>query len=335
MAAEMADQPAVLHRLLEHRGEVAARVRGLLPDPLVGITLVARGSSDNAAVFGRYILEMATRRPTGLTAPSIHTLYRVPVDMRGYLTVGISQSGRTPEIVTVLGRVREQGGRTIALVNAASSPLGEVADLTIELAAGEERAVPATKTVTATLVALAMVAAGAGDVAWSDAELTALPEQVADLLADGAGPESVAVALDGADRLLVTGRGLHLVAAMETALKVRETSGVMAEGISPADLRHGPIAAVGPGFPVLAFGGGGTPDPDSGELARLLDERGAHVMEVSAGAGAVCSLPARVPEPLLPPLEVVRGQQIAAAIARLRGLDPDAPPGLSKVTLTH
>ncbi len=256
MAAEMGEQPGVLGRLVERQHEVAAEIRGVRPDRLDGITLVARGSSDNAAIYGRYILEMAARRPAGLTAPSIHTLYQAPVDLAGYVAVGISQSGRTPEIVTVLGRLRDQGARTVAIVNDRRTPLSEVAEVTIELGAGEERAVPATKSFTATLAALALVAAGLGEVSWREAELRALPAQVAALLDDPGCAHRVAADLDGADRLLATGRGLLLVAALETALKVRETSGILAEGISPADLRHGPIAAVGEGFPVLAFSPG-------------------------------------------------------------------------------
>jgi glucosamine--fructose-6-phosphate aminotransferase (isomerizing) len=335
MAAEMAEQPGVLRRLLARRAAVAAQVRALLPEHLAGVSLVARGSSDNAAIYARYVMEMAARRPAGLAAPSIHTLYRAPVDMTGYLAVGISQSGETPEIVTVLRRLREQGARTLALVNQEDSTLAGVADATLELGAGVERAVPATKTFTATLAALALVAAGLGEVPWAEPDLLALPDQVSGLLADPAPVQGVAAGIEGADRLLVTGRGLLLVAAMETALKIRETTGVLAEGISPADLRHGPIAAVGEGFPVLAFSGGETGDPADPDLVSTLRARGARVAVVGPVAAADCPLPAGVPPALLPVLAVIRGQQVAAALARRRGLDPDAPAGLSKVTLTR
>lgn len=334
MAAEMAEQPEVLHRLVERRDEVAGRVRALMPGSLAGITLLARGSSDNAAIYGRYILEMAARRPVGLGALSIHTLYRAPVDLSGYLAVGISQSGETPEIVTALGRLGEQGACTVAIVNSVGSALSAVAGLTVELGAGEERAVPATKTVTATLLALALVAKGLGVVAWNDTELGSLPDRVSDLLADQGCAETVAALLDGADRLIVTGRGLLLAAALETALKLRETSGILAEGISPADLRHGPIAAVGEGFPVLDFAAEAA-DPGAAELLALLRERGARVLTVGPAAGAACPLPRGLAPALLPILAVVRGQQLAAAVARRRRLDPDAPAGLTKVTPTH
>src|ERR1700716_996116 len=120
MAAEMAEQPVILQALLERRTEIVGQVRAILPHPLDGIVLVARGSSDHAALYGRYLLEMASGRPAGLAAPSIQTLYRSKVDFRGYLAVAISQSGRTPEVVTVLRRMRASGGRTVAIVNAGS-----------------------------------------------------------------------------------------------------------------------------------------------------------------------------------------------------------------------
>jgi glucosamine--fructose-6-phosphate aminotransferase (isomerizing) len=335
MAAEMTEQPAVLERLVERRAAIAAEVRQVVPRRLCGITLVARGSSDNAALYGRYVLEMAARRPAGLSAPSIHTLYRSPVEMDGYLAVAISQSGRTPEVGTVLRRLREQGARTVAIVNGTGSPLADEAEVTIQLGAGTEVAVPATKTLTATLLALGLIAGALGEVAWSDAEIAALPGQVSGLLADPMPAEQLAARIGDGGRVLVTGRGLLLAAALETALKIRETTGILAEGISPADLRHGPIAAVGPGFPVLSFMSEGAADPDAPELTDTLRRRGARVQVIGSDRDADCTLPAGVPVGLLPLLAVVRGQQVAAALARRRGLDPDAPAGLSKVTLTH
>jgi glucosamine--fructose-6-phosphate aminotransferase (isomerizing) len=335
MAADMAEQPQVLRRLVGRRGEVAERTRAALPSELCGITLVARGSSDNAALYGRYLLEMASRRPAGLTAPSIHTVYGAPVDLTGYLAVGISQSGETPEIVTVLRRCRQEGARAVAIVNAPGTPLAEVADATVELEAGAENAVPATKTFTATLAALALMAGAAGEVPWSEAELLQLPAHVEGILAEGRWADDMAAELDGSDRLLAIGRGLFLVAALEAALKVRETTGILAEGISPADLRHGPIAAVTQGFPVVWFGSQRPGGPEADALFEALRERGARIYRVGPHPDWECPLPATVPEALLPVLAAIRAQQLAAALARRRHLDPDAPAGLSKVTLTR
>src|SRR5579864_2772680 len=142
MAAEMAEQPAVLERLVHRRDSITAAISALLPEHLCGTVLLARGSSDTAALYGRYLFEMASGRPVALASPSLHTLYRTSADHHGYLAVGISQSGRTPEVVSVLERMRATGARTVAIVNAADSPLGSVADVIVDLSAGGEIAIP-------------------------------------------------------------------------------------------------------------------------------------------------------------------------------------------------
>ena len=335
MAAEMAEQPVILQALLERRTEIVGQVRAILPHPLDGIVLVARGSSDHAALYGRYLFEMASGRPAGLAAPSIQTLYRSSVDFRGYLAVAISQSGRTPEVVTVLRRMRASGARTVAIVNAGSSPLGRSAHLTVDVAAGTERAVPATKSVTATLVALGIIAQALGRVPWRAREIAAIPKTVSALLEDGHPLENLARTIAAAGRVIVTGRGLMLAAAFETALKIRETSSIFAEAISAADLRHGPIATIGRGFPVLVLSGRGGSAIDARELGAHLRRRGAAVTIVGPGPRASIPLPAALPEALLPIAAVIRGQQLASMVAQVRGLDADAPAGLRKVTLTR
>lgn len=335
MTAEMAEQPAVIERLLQRRAGIAESIAALLPEHLCGTVLLARGSSDTAALYGRYLFEMASGRPVALASPSLHTLYRVPADHRGYLAVGISQSGRTPEVVSVLERMRATGARTVAIVNAADSPLGDVADVIIDLSAGGELAVPATKTFTATLMALALVAAAMGAVPWSDHDLDALPEHVSEVLDDRYRANVIARRLDGADRVLTVSRGPLLAAASETALKIRETSAISAEAFSAADLRHGPIAAVTPDVPVLAFSAPGPTAADVAALCAMLRERGVRVTTISPEPGADLPLPSAVPEALQPVVAAVRGQQIALSAALARHLDPDAPSGLTKVTLTR
>ena len=335
MAAEMAEQPAILEALLRRRVEIVDQVRAILPHPLSGIVLVARGSSDHAAVYGRYVFEIASRRPAGLAAPSIQTLYQSKVDFRGYLAVAISQSGRTPEVVTVLRRMRASGARTMAVVNQASCPLERQADLTLNIEAGTERAVPATKSVTATLLALGIIAQALGRVPWRAREIAAIPQTISALLDDGHPLDTVAHQIASAGRVIVTGRGLMLAAAFETALKIRETSSIFAEAISAADLRHGPIATIGPGFPVLVLAGHGGSAADARQLGAHLRRRGALVTIVGPGRRAVIPLPAALPEALLPIAAVVRAQQLALLVARLRGRDADVPAGLSKVTLTR
>jgi glucosamine--fructose-6-phosphate aminotransferase (isomerizing) len=335
MAAEMAEQPAVLERLVRRRQSITSSIGALLPDHLCGTVLLARGSSDTAALYGRYLFEMASGRPVALASPSLHTLYRAPADHRGYLAIGISQSGRTPEVVSVLERMRGTGARTVAIVNAADSPLGGVADVIIDLSAGGEIAIPATKTFTATLVALALVAAAMGQLPWSDRDLMALPEHVAHVLDDHARAETVARRLEGATHVLAVARGPLLAAASETALKIRETSAIFAEAFSAADIRHGPIAAMTPDVPVFAFSAPGPAAADVAALCAELRARSATVTVISPEPGADLSLPAAVPEALQPVTAAVRGQQIALYAALARNLDPDSPTGLTKVTLTR
>ena len=149
MAREMAEQPGVIGALLDRREEFAARLRAIAPEPLTGVLLIARGSSDNAAIYGRYVLEAALRRPVSLAAPSLWTRYGLAEDLRGYLAVGVSQSGKTPEITDTLERVKAAGAAAVAVTNDGGSPLAEIADEAIDLDVGPEQAVPATKTVTA------------------------------------------------------------------------------------------------------------------------------------------------------------------------------------------
>jgi glucosamine--fructose-6-phosphate aminotransferase (isomerizing) len=334
MAAEMAEQPDRLAALVDRWDGAVAQVRALAWPEVAGSVIVARGSSDAAGAYGRYLLELVSRRPVSMAAPSLHTLYGAHVDYRRFLAVAVSQSGRTPEILTTLQRMQAQGAAGLAITNDGASPLARAAQAALGLEAGEERAVPATKTVTATMAAFALVAAALGAAPFTRAQAAELPGQVAAVLADPEPAEVLAAELAGASRLIVVGRGLLYSAALEAALKVRETTRITAEGFSAADLRHGPIAVVGPGYPVLAIRAPGPAFADMADLVDDLRRRGADVALVSTEVGAALPLPHGVPEALAPIVAVVRAQQLALALARRRGLDPDAPEGLSKVTVT-
>ena len=327
MAAEMAEQPAVLARIAERFDAYGETVRALTPERLAGVVFVARGSSDHAAVYGRYLVELAAGRPATLVAPSLYTAYDASVDYDGYLAIAVSQSGATPEIVTVCERLRAAGARTLAIVNDTTGPLARAVEAVLPVDAAPERAVPATKTVTGQLLAVAALAAALGPVPFTREELVALPDHVAAVLYDPAPAQELARRWAQAERLFVVSRGLLFAAALEGALKIKETTSVLAEGISSADLRHGPIAAIDADVPVLILNGGGPVAADLDELAGLLRARGAPVAELP--------LPAQVPEALAVIPAVVRTQQLALAIALSRGLDPDAPAGLAKVTETH
>ena len=332
MRSEMAQQPEVLARFVERFDDHVASVRELIPRRLAGVSFVARGSSDHAAVYGRYLAELASGRPAGLAAPSLQTLYEASVDYDGWIVVALSQSGATPEIETVTCRMHQAGARTIAIVNDEASPLARAAELVIGLDAGDERAVPATKTVTSEFLAVAAVAAALGPIPADRAALEALPGAVAEVVAAPGPAEALAGRWLGAQRTFVAARGLLLAAALETALKVKETTGILAEGLSAADLRHGPIAATGPGVPLLTIDGGGPAAGDLQEVGALARARGADVARCGPG-DAELPLPP-TPEALAVVTATVRGQQLALALAEGLGVDPDAPRGLSKVTAT-
>jgi glucosamine--fructose-6-phosphate aminotransferase (isomerizing) len=314
-------------------GEVVAAV-GPAPDRLSGITVVARGSSDHAAVYGRYLLEAATGKPVSLAAPSLQTLYGVEVDYRGQLVIAVSQSGATPEIVRTLQALQDGGGRGLAITNEPESPLARAADAAIDLDVGEERAVPATKTVTGQLTAFAIIACILGHAPFTRRELDSVPASTQAVLDDPAPVAAAAEALAGASQLIIVARGYLYAAALETALKIKETCSLTADGYSAADLRHGPIAAVTRGLPVVALCTSGPARADMASLVEELRARQASVLTIGTGAGADVSLPRDLPETLAPIPAVVRGQQLAFELAAALGLDPDRPVGLTKVTAT-
>jgi glutamine---fructose-6-phosphate transaminase (isomerizing) len=333
MAAEMREQPDVLARLLERRESSVSGLRRVLPDDLRGIVLVARGSSDHAAVYGRYVIEAASGFPVALAAPSLHTLYRVRGRYEGYLAVAVSQSGRTPEIVTVLKRLIEAGACGIAVSNEADSPLVEAAAAALHLDAGPEDAVPATKTFSAQLAAFCFLAEALGQPPWQAADWKMVPEAVRSVLDDPGRAAEAAGRIGSSPGLLCVGRGYLFGIALEAALKLKETTSLLAEGFSAADLRHGPIAVVQRDFPVVTMRAEGPAAADMEELTDLLRERRADVIEIGPDCGEL-PFPAGLPEPLAAFPVVVRAQQLAYELALLRNIDPDRPEGLTKVTPT-
>ena len=341
MGAEMAEQPAVLERLAGRFASIAAAVRGIgeAGDGLRGVAFLARGSSDNAALLGRYAIEQQAGLPTSLVAPSVLTAYhREPEHFRGWLLIALSQSGRTPEIVDIAERFGHNGAHVVAVTNDADSQLARTARLSVALEAGPELAVPATKTVTAQMLAVLAIAAGVGGTGSGGAgvgadEAARLAGQVAALLEDTAPVEAAARTLAAARSLAVVGRGACYPAALESALKLQETLGVMAHGFSSADFRHGPIAVCGRDVPALLLAGSGPADDDTRALRGELALRGAPVIEFGTGDAADGGWPAlgHMGECLL---ATVRGQQLALGLGRRLGIDPDQPAGLNKVTLT-
>jgi glucosamine--fructose-6-phosphate aminotransferase (isomerizing) len=335
MAAEMAAQPDVLAGIASRRVEISAALGAVVPDDPLGVVLIARGSSDHAAVYGRYVLQLATGRPVALAAPSLHTLYRSRMHCPGFLAVAVSQSGRTPEITSVLQSYVNAGATGIAITNNPRSPLAEAAGATIALGAGEELAVPATKTFTAQLAAFALLAETIGRTTWTGDDWDRLPEMVARTLEDDTSPSRVATRLADAPGLISVGRGFMYSVALESALKLKEATSLLAQGYSAADLRHGPVAVIERDFPVLAFWVHGPAAREMQELvAWLIAEREANAFVATDGGDADLPLPENLAEALAPIPAAVRAQQVSHALALVRGLDPDAPQGLTKVTPT-
>ena len=340
MLDEIREQPEALARTVAALRPRAAAVAALASDAR-GVVLYARGTSDNAAVYGRYLCELAAGRPAALGAPSAATLYRAQVDLSGTLAVVLSQSGATAELVTTAVWARERGARTVAITNTEGSALAEVCDLALVTPAGEERAVPATKTYTAQLAALVVIAGAlGGEAAALLGELDRVPAEMDRLLGAAGEVEDVAGALAPAGGVVVTGRCYTLSTAAEVALKIVETSGMPALGLSHADLQHGPSAVLGAGVPEIVVAAPGGPTlPGLVAGARAARERGSEVVvlggdaELAADADRVLPGP-DLPEALAPLALAVPGQMLAEALARSLGFDPDRPRGLTKVTQT-
>jgi glucosamine--fructose-6-phosphate aminotransferase (isomerizing) len=336
MAAEIAEQPEAARRTLEHLLPERDRLRELAASRRV--LLVARGSSDNAATYGRYLLEVAAGRPASLAAPSVATHYRARLDLSDCLVVSVSQSGATDEIVETQEWARACGAATVAVTNVAGSPLADEADLALVTQAGPEVAVPATKTYLTQLLALAVLADALGEPGALAVDLARVPDAVAGLV--DVEVDAAAAALAEASRVVVSGRGLLLGTALETALKMEETCLRPVRGYSYADLRHGPISVVGEGLlAVLVAPADGPLAEPMVDLVRDLRQRGGRVLGLGGTTDFADQCDLHLPGPDLPgtvePVaSIVPAQVMIEQMARRLGLDPDNPRGLAKVTQT-
>ncbi|MGI5214584.1 SIS domain-containing protein [Plantactinospora sp. CA-290183] len=343
MAADVAEQPESWARLLEPASlaaiaQVAAVIAERRPRHVV---FTARGTSDHAALYAAYLTEIRLGLPAGLASPSAVTVFGARPDLSEALVIGVSQSGGSPDLAEVLRQARATGALTLAVTNAPSSPLTEVAELSVDVTAGHERAVAATKTYTAELLALLLLVEGirAGDgvlPADERAALDALPELAARTLADPAPPQ-LASRYRFAAQILTTGRGYAYPTAREAALKLMETSYLPALAFSGADLLHGPLAMTDPDVPVLAVVGAGPGGTAMREVVAKIGARGADLVAIGPSEvdGATARLPVpEVDERYAPMLDILPVQRLALALALARGENPDAPRGLNKVTAT-
>ncbi|MFC6091910.1 SIS domain-containing protein [Saccharothrix lopnurensis] len=338
MAAEIAEQPRVFADLVARRHEIASVAEVISARRPRFVLLAARGSSDHAALYAKYLTEVLLQLPAGLVSPSTATLYGAQPDLRDVLVVSVSQSGGSPDLLEVTESARARGALTVAVTNTASSPLNGAAELSVDVGAGVERAVAATKTYSATLLALyLLVDAIRGG---NGAAAGALGDQAAATLEQSS--DAVAEAVRRyrfVDRVLTTGRGYSLPTALESALKLAETSYLAARAYSGADLLHGPVAAVDAETAVLAVTSTGRGGDAMHDVLDAVHGRGADVVAVGSGADKV-SAALRIPvaetaEEVAPILEVLPVQRVAHGLSLARGGDPDSPRGLNKVTRTR
>lgn len=338
---ELGEGPDVIARLVdEAAAPVEAIARAVRARDIDLVVVAARGTSDHAAIYAQYVLGGRNGLPVALAAPSLASVYGTTPRLRNALVLGISQSGQSPDIVAVLEDARRQGALTVAVTNEPESDLAAAADHCVPLNAGPELGVAATKTYLASIMVVAMLSGAlAGDRESSD-QLRALPIAVRQALETEERVAAVAAAHAGDERCVVLARGYQYATAREWALKVKELAYVLADPYSAADFQHGPIALVTGGFPVLAVATGGPALPGVVELLRRLHAARARLLIVSDAPEALAlgdgiPLPVGVPEWLAPLVAIVPCQLYAWHLAVARGVDPDRPRNLSKVTLTR
>ncbi|WP_454882869.1 SIS domain-containing protein [Sphingomonas oryzagri] len=335
MHQEAAEAGAVVrHQIARNRAAMAAlgeRLRTLGP---VAVTTLGRGSSDNAATFGRYLIETHAGVLTGSTSPSVASVYDAAPDMSGTVMIALSQSGKSPDLVAAAQAAKARGALLVALVNVEDSPLAAAADVAIPLCAGPERSVAATKSFVASLSALLHLVAEWTRAPALIAALNALPDALDAAWALDWSP--ALPLLRDARNLYVVGRGHGYGIAQEAALKIKETCGFHAEAFSAAEVRHGPMAIVENGFPVLLFG---QDDESLDSVAALAGEfagRQAALLIAGLPQGTPgLALPSLSADPIIQPILLVESfYRFANALAVARGRDPDRPPHLAKVTET-
>jgi glucosamine--fructose-6-phosphate aminotransferase (isomerizing) len=334
MAEEVAEQPAVFESLVARQADFAATARLIAERRPRFALLAARGSSDHAALYAKYLIEVLLELPAGLVSPSTTTLYGARPDFTDVLYLSVSQSGGSPDLVAATEAARAQGALTVAVTNTPSSPLSDAAELSVDIKAGEELAVAATKTYTATLLSLYLlvdaVRGGSGEAVAGIGELaaTALAAPIEDAVAR----------FRDIDRVVTTGRGYSSATAAEAALKLAETSYLGARSYSGADLLHGPVAAIDDRTGVVAVTSKGHGGAAMRDVVTTVHGRGASVLAVGSSAADV-SADLRIPVPetteeVAPILEILPLQRLALALSLARGGDPDNPRGLNKVTRT-
>jgi glutamine---fructose-6-phosphate transaminase (isomerizing) len=340
MRSELGEGPEVVERLLgEAAGQVRTVAHAVRGRTIDFVLIAARGTSDHAAIYAQYVLGSRNGLPVALAAPSLVSIYGTPLRLHNALVLGISQSGHSPDVVAVLDDARRQGALTAAITNDRSSELAAAAEHVIELKAGPERAVAATKTYLAEIAVLAMLSSALSGDATSAAQVRALPVALREALLVEDAVARLAQARAGEDRCAVLARGFHYATAREWALKLKELAYVLADPYSAADFQHGPIALVQEESPILAVVTTGPALDGMAQLLHRLHKARARLLVLSdatelLGLGDGVPLPA-IPEWLSPLVAILPAQLYAYHLAKACGLDTEAPRNLSKVTLTR
>jgi glutamine---fructose-6-phosphate transaminase (isomerizing) len=340
---EIWEQPDVLQGWLDRQlGEVARIAEVIRRREVDFVLIAARGSSDHAGVYSQYLMGTCNRLPVALAAPSLFTMYPDPPRIGRALVIGISQSGQSPDIVSVLEEGRRQGAVTLAITNDVESPLAQAAEMALDIQAGVEKAVAATKTYTAQLMSLAALSVALQGNRPEDIDaLLRVPAAAAAALELDGEAEKIAQEYSTLDRCVVLGRGYNYATAQEWALKLKELAYVFTDVYSTADFQHGPIAIVEQGFPVLAVFPQGAVFADQMALLRRLRDTGANLVVISdsdealAVSDACLPLPPGLPEWLTPIVDIIPAQLFCYHLTRAKGYDTEHPRTINKVTLTQ
>jgi len=339
---EINQQPQAIQRLVESEwSDVNALARAIRDREVTHVVIAARGTSDNAAIYAKYLLGAMNGLTVALATPSLFSLYKQPPRFNNALVIGISQSGKSPDIVSVLAEARRQGALTAVITNTPDSDLALLADVVIDLLAGEERAVAATKTYTSSLAAISMLSVSlAGDESVT-AALKAIPNAMASTLTMNDIIAQIAPRYRYMSRCVVIGRGYNYATAVELALKMKELTYTIVEPYSSADFLHGPMALLEPGFPVLVVAPSGVLEETMADFMAQLNKRQAETIAISdvpailEQARIPLELPQSVPEWLSPLVTILPGQMLSLHLAAARDYDVDSPRGLLKVTETR
>jgi len=339
---EIHEQPAVLRQIIERERskirKLAAAVHGRQIDYVV---IAARGTSDNAGRYAQYLFGAVNRLVVALATPSLFSIYKQPPRFGNALVIGISQSGKSPDIVSVLAEARRQGALTAAITNFPDSDLGRQTEHIIDLHAGEEKSIAATKTYTASLAAIAALSAELAQKSAMWEEMEQVPGIISETLKLSDDIAQIVERYRYMNECVVLGRGYNYATAFELALKLKELTYTIAEPYSSADFMHGPLALIEHGFPAIVIAPSGVVLPEMQEFIHMLKKREAELIVVSDDnatldlARVPLKLPRAVPEWLSPITSIIPGQLFAMHLTQVRDIDPDHPRGLRKVTETR